>query len=102
MFIHFRSNKNCDDDNLKSELARRLVGEYPILKDNMIKRNEIRDNIINIAKKNDQSKQKFLTFIDVNTSIVLLNDLHKSIFSAYLQCKIFFISYLLNIFFGRF
>jgi hypothetical protein len=91
MFVHFRSNKNCDDDNLKTELARRLMGEYPmILKDDIIKRNEIRDNIIAVAKKNDPNKQKILTFIDVNTSAVLLNDLHKSILTAYLQSRIFF------------
>ncbi len=91
MFILFRTNKNFDDENLKTELARRLLDEYPALKNNIIKRNEIRDHIIAIVKKNDQSKQKFLTFIDVNSSAVSLNDLHKFIFTGYVQCRIFFL-----------
>ncbi len=90
LFIKFRNNKNYEDETLQTELARRLLDEYPALKDNIIKRNEIRDRIITIVKKSDQNKQKLLTFIDVNSSAVSLNDFHKSILSAYLQCKIFF------------
>jgi hypothetical protein len=71
------------------------------LKDDIIKRNEIRDNIIAIAKKNDPNKQKILTFIDVNTSAVLLNDLHKSILTAYLQSRILFLLVFI-VFFVRF
>ena len=91
MFIFFRTNKNFEDDNLKTELARRLLDEYPALKNNHIKRSEIRNHIIDIVKKNEQSKPKFLTIIDVNSSAVSLNDLHKFIFTGYAQCKIVFL-----------
>ena len=69
------------------ELARRLLDEYPSLKDNNVKRNEIRDHIIAIVKKADQGKRKFLTFVDVNSTTASLNDFHKFILSALLQCK---------------
>ena len=68
------------------ELARRLLDEYPALKDNNVKRNEIRDHIISIVKKADQGKRKFLTFVDVNSTTASLNDFHKFILSALLQC----------------
>ncbi len=61
-----------------------------------MKRNEIRDHIISIVKKADQDKRKFLTFVDVNSTTASLNDFHKFILSALLQCmkktkKYFFI-----------
>ena len=90
VFLRFRNNKNYEDDNLKTELTRRLLDEYPALKDNNTKRNEIRDNIMAIVKKADQNKQKLLTFVDVNSSTVSLNDFHKFILSTYLQCTTFF------------
>jgi hypothetical protein len=98
MFIHFRSNKSYEDDNLKTQFTRHLIDEYPELKDNITKRNEIRDRLIAIMKKNDQNRRKLLTFIDINSSTVSLNDFHRFILSAYLQCKIFF-SYSFNGFF---
>lgn len=52
-------------------------------------------------KRSDQGKRKFLTFVDVNSTTSSLNDFHKFILSALLQCmnqylfqfwfKIFFI-----------
>jgi hypothetical protein len=54
LFIHFRNNKTFEDENLKLEVSRRLVDEYPSLKDKIIKRNEIRDHLITIVKKNEQ------------------------------------------------
>jgi len=82
----FRNDKEYEDSYLKVELARRLLDEYPALKDNNVKRNEIRDHIIAIVKKSDQGKRKFLTFVDVNSTTASLNDFHKFILSALLQC----------------
>ncbi len=82
----FRNDKEYEDGYLKVELARRLLEEYPALKDNNVKRNEIRDQIIYIVRKADQGKQKFLTFVDVNSTTSSLNDFHKYILSALLQC----------------
>lgn len=76
---------------MKVELTRRLLDEYPALKDNNVKRNEIRDHIISIVKKADQGKRKFITFVDVNSTTSSLNDFHKFILSALLQCKNLFI-----------
>ena len=84
----YRNDKEYEDNYLKVELARRLLEEYPPLKDNNVKRNEIRDQIIGIVKKADQGKRKFLTFVDVNSTTASLNDFHKYILSALLQCKI--------------
>jgi hypothetical protein len=84
----FRNDKEYDDGYLKVELARRLLDEYPALKDNNVKRNEIRDHIIAIVKKADQGKRKFLTFVDVNSTTASLNDFHKFILSALLQCRL--------------
>jgi hypothetical protein len=89
LFDLFRNDREYDDSYLKVELARRLLDEYPALKDNNVKRNEIRDHIISIVKKADQGKRKFLIFIDVNSATASLNDFHKFILSALLQCKIF-------------
>ena len=89
MFIHFRSNKSYEDENLKTQFTRRLIDEYPVLKCKIMKRNEIRGRIIAIVKKNDQSRQKLLTFIDVNSSTTPLSDFYKSILCIYLQCRIF-------------
>jgi len=90
MFVFFfRNDKEYEDSYLKVELARRLLDEYPTLKDNNVKRNEIRDHIIAIAKKADQGKRKFLTFVDINSSTEPLSDFHKYILSALLQCKLF-------------
>jgi hypothetical protein len=88
LFDLFRNDREYDDSYLKVELARRLLDEYPALKDNNVKRNEIRDHIISIVKKADQGKRKFLIFIDVNSATASLNDFHKFILSALLQCKI--------------
>jgi len=82
-----RNDKEYEDGYLKVELARRLLDEYPALKDNNVKRNEIRDHIIAIVKKADQDKRRFLTFVDVNSTTASLNDFHKFILSALLQCK---------------
>jgi hypothetical protein len=82
----FRNDKEYEDSYLKVELARRLLEEYPALKDNNVKRNEIRDHIIYIVRKADQGKRKFLTFVDVNSTTSSLNDFHKYILSALLQC----------------
>ena len=86
-FLLLRNDKEYEDSYLKVELARRLLDEYPALKDNNVKRNEIRDHIIAIVKKADKGKQKFLTFVDVNSTTASLNDFHKFILSALLQCK---------------
>ncbi|CAF0874104.1 unnamed protein product [Adineta ricciae] len=85
--INAKNDKEYDDGYLKVELARRLLEEYPILKDNNVKRNEIRDHIIAIVKKADQGKRKFLTFLDVNSATASLNDFHKFILSALLQSQ---------------
>ena len=85
-FFSFRNHKEYEDSYLKVELARRLLDEYPALKDNNVKRNEIRDHIISIVKKADQGKRKFLTFVDVYSTTASLNDFHKFILSALLQC----------------
>jgi len=85
-WISFRNDKEYEDSYLKVELARRLLDEYPALKDNNVKRNEIRDHIISIVKRADQGKRKFLTFVDVNSTTASLNDFHKFILSALLQC----------------
>ena len=86
-FAARRNDKDYEDSYLKVELARRLLDEYPSLKDNNVKRNEIRDHIIAIVKRADQGKRKFLTFVDVNSTTASLNDFHKFILSALLQCK---------------
>ena len=57
------------------------------MKDNNVKRNEIRDHILAIVKKADQGKRKFLTFLDVNSTTPSLNDFHQFILSALLQCN---------------
>ena len=88
--MYFRTSKNYKDENLKTELAQRLMDEYPVLTNDIVQRNEVRDRIIDIVKREDQKTPKMLTVIDVKTSPVFLNDLHTSIFSIYLQCKIFF------------
>ncbi len=87
IFISSRNDKEYEDSYLKVELARRLLDEYPALKDNNVKRNEIRDHIIAIVRKADQGKRKFLTFVDVNSTTASLNDFHKFILSALLQCR---------------
>jgi hypothetical protein len=84
--FYFRNDKEYEDNYLKVELARRLLEEYPALKDNNVKRNEIRDHIISIIKADDEEKRKFLIFLDVNTATASLNDFHKFILSALLQC----------------
>ena len=84
---NLRNDKEYEDSYLKVEIARRLLEEYPALKDNNVKRNELRDHIINIVKKADQGKRKFLTFVDVNSTTSSLNDFHKFILSALLQCE---------------
>lgn len=65
-----------------------MLDEYPKLKDNNVRRNEIRDQIIAIARKADQGKRKFLTFVDIYSTSSSLNDFHQFILSALLQCKI--------------
>jgi hypothetical protein len=91
----FRNDKEYEDSYLKVELARRLLDEYSALKDNNVKRNEIRDHIIAIVKKADQGKRKFLTFVDVNSTTASLNDFHKFILCALLQCMKKIFSFLL-------
>ncbi|CAF0831896.1 unnamed protein product [Rotaria sp. Silwood1] len=85
--INAKNDKEYEDSFLKVELTRRLLDEYPTLKDNNVKRNEIRDHIISIVKKADQGKRKFLTFVDVNSTTASLNDFHKFILSALLQSQ---------------
>ncbi|CAF1445673.1 unnamed protein product, partial [Adineta steineri] len=85
--ISAKNDKEYEDSYLKVELSRRLLDEYPALKDNNVKRNEIRDHIIAIVKKADQGKRKFLTFVDVNSTTASLNDFHKFILSALLQSQ---------------
>ena len=85
--ILIRNDKEYEDSYLKVEIARRLLDEYPVLKDNNVKRNEIRDHILSIVKKADQGKRKLLTFIDVNSTTPSLNDFHQFILSALLQCN---------------
>ncbi|CAF2034690.1 unnamed protein product [Rotaria magnacalcarata] len=85
--INAKNDKEYEDSYLKVELTRRLLDEYPALKDNNVKRNEIRDHIISIVKKSDQGKRKFLTFVDVNSTTASLNDFHKFILSALLQSQ---------------
>ncbi len=82
-----RNDKEYEDSYLRVELSRRLLDEYPALKDNNVKRNEIRDHIISIVKNADQDKRKFLTFLDINSTTASLNDFHKFILSALLQCN---------------
>ena len=86
--ILFRNDKEYEDSYLKVELTRRLLEEYPALKDNNVKRNEIRDHIITIVKKADQGKRKFLTFVDIHSAPGSLSDFHKFVLSALLQCKL--------------
>ena len=86
--LFFRNDKEYEDGYLKVEIARRLLDEYPTLKDNNVKRNDIRDHILSIVKKADQGKRKFLTFLDVNSTTASLNDFHQFILSSLLQCKI--------------
>ncbi|CAF1426031.1 unnamed protein product, partial [Rotaria sordida] len=79
-------NKNIsEDDYLKIELTRYLVDEYPELKDNNLKRNEIRNYIMSIVKEADKEGRKFLSFVDINSTTPSLNDFHKFILSAFLQ-----------------
>ncbi|CAF3812768.1 unnamed protein product [Rotaria sordida] len=85
--INAKNDKEYEDSYLKVELTRRLLDEYPALKDNNVKRNEIRDHIISIVKKADQGKRKFLTFVDVYSTTASLNDFHKFILSALLQSQ---------------
>jgi hypothetical protein len=82
----FRNHQPHEDTYLKVELTRRLLDEYPALKDNNVKRNQIRDHIITIARKAEQGKRKFLSFLDINSTTASLNDFHKFILSALLQC----------------
>jgi hypothetical protein len=82
----FRNDKEYEDNYIKVEIARRLLEEYPPLKDNNVKRNEIRDHILSIVKKADQGKRKFLTFVDINSSTSSLLDFHKVILLSLLQC----------------
>ncbi|CAF1066034.1 unnamed protein product [Adineta steineri] len=85
--MNAKNDREYEDSYLKVELARRLLDEYPALKDNNVRRNEIRDHIIAIVKKADQGKRKFLTFLDVNSTTASLNDFHKFILSALLQSQ---------------
>jgi len=81
----FRNKKISEDDYLKIELTRYLVDEYPELKDNNLKRNEICNYIMSIVKEADKEGRKFLSFIDINNTTPSLNDFHKFILSALLQ-----------------
>ncbi|CAF1546940.1 unnamed protein product [Adineta ricciae] len=85
--INTKTNKIYDDVKLKKELNRCLLDEYPTLSDQMIKRHKIRDDIIYIAKENESTKLKLLSFIDVNSPILAANDIHKTILSAYLKSQ---------------
>ncbi|CAF3687580.1 unnamed protein product [Rotaria sp. Silwood1] len=79
-----------EDSQFKVELARRLLDDYPLLRYNNVKRNEIRDciiSIVSIVKKNEQKNRKFLTFIDINSATASLNDFHKFILLALLQSQ---------------
>lgn len=99
----FRSETEDEDGYLKVELSRRILEEYPALKDNNVKRNEIRNHIISIVKNADQGKRKFLSFVDVNSATASLNEFHKFILSSLLQCRnkslfFFFIIFLIKLF----
>ncbi|CAF0794665.1 unnamed protein product [Didymodactylos carnosus] len=85
--ISANNDKEYEDTYLKVEIARRLLEEYPTLRTNNVKRNEIRDYLIQIAKKADQGRRKFLTFIDINSTTSALNDFHKFILSSLLQSQ---------------
>ncbi|CAF0774571.1 unnamed protein product [Rotaria sordida] len=85
--INAKNEKEYEDGYLKVELARRLLDEYPGLKDNNVKRNEIRNYILSIVKKADQGKRKFLIFVDVNSATASLNEYHKFVLSALLQSQ---------------
>ncbi|CAF1295616.1 unnamed protein product [Rotaria sordida] len=83
--INTKNKKIFEDDYLKVELTRCLVDEYPELKDNNLKRNEICNYVMSIVKEADKEGRKFLSFVDVNSTIPPLNDFHKFILSALLQ-----------------
>lgn len=81
-----RSVEEHDDSYLRVELTQRLCEEYSILKDDRSKLTAILDHIISIVQKSKQGKRKFLTFVDVNSTSSSLNNFHKYILSALLQC----------------
>ncbi|CAF1320961.1 unnamed protein product, partial [Rotaria sordida] len=82
--------KEHEDTYLKVELARRILDDYPLLRNNNVKRNEIRDFILSIVllvKKKEQENRKLLTFVDINNAIASLNDFHKFILLALFQSQ---------------
>ncbi|CAF4724464.1 unnamed protein product [Rotaria sp. Silwood1] len=82
--------KDYEDSYLKVELTRRILDDYPLLRNNNVKRNEIRDfimSIVSIVKKKEQENRKFLTFVDINSATASLNDFHKFILLALLQSQ---------------
>ncbi|CAF1266771.1 unnamed protein product [Rotaria sordida] len=83
--INTKNKKISEDDYFKVELTQCLVDEYLELKDNYLKRNEIRNYIMSIVKEADKKGRKFLSFIDINSTAPSLNDFHKFILSALLQ-----------------
>ncbi|CAF1368592.1 unnamed protein product [Rotaria sordida] len=83
--INTKNKKISEDDYLKVELTQCLVDEYPELKDNNLKRNEIRNYLMSIIKEADKEGRKFLSFVDINSTTPSLNDFHKFILSALLQ-----------------
>ncbi|CAF0923893.1 unnamed protein product [Didymodactylos carnosus] len=81
-----KNDTDYENFYLKVEIARRLIEEYPALKDNNMKRNDVRDYIIEIVRKADQGRRKFLTFIDINKS-TSLNDFDKYVLSSFIQSQ---------------
>ncbi|CAF4746934.1 unnamed protein product, partial [Rotaria sp. Silwood1] len=82
--------KEYEDSHFKVELTRRILDDYPLLRNNNVKRNEIRDfilSIVAIVKKKEQENRKLLTFIDINSATASLNDYHKFILLALLQSQ---------------
>ncbi|CAF2382653.1 unnamed protein product [Rotaria sp. Silwood2] len=82
--------KQHKDSYFRVELTRRILDDYPLLRNNNAKRNEIRDfvmSIVSMVKKKEQENRKFLTFIDINSATAPLNDFHKFILLALLQSQ---------------
>ncbi|CAF1217287.1 unnamed protein product [Rotaria sordida] len=85
-----KMEKEHNDNQFKADLARRILEDYPLLRSNDVKRNEIRNFIMSIAsivQKNEQKNRKFLTFININKATESLNDFHKFILLALLQSQ---------------
>ncbi|CAF4428057.1 unnamed protein product, partial [Rotaria socialis] len=88
--ISAKIEKEHDDNYLKVELARRILDDYPLLRNNNVKRNEIRDcilSIVSLVKKKEEENRKLLTFVDINNATASLDDFHKFILLALFQSQ---------------